>query len=75
MNGLIENNSPALTELGNMSLKAFYHSGRLFTPDSDGITGHLVRLLTQHAFENIQTRVHTIVLQAGTRPVNTSMRM
>ena len=66
MNGLIENNSPALTQLGNISLKAFYHSGRLWTKDPDGVTGHLVRLLKQHTFENIQTRVHTIILRAGT---------
>lgn len=66
MNGLIENNSPALTQLGNISLKAFYHSGRLWTKEPDGVTGHLVRLMKQHAFENIQTRVHTIVLRAGT---------
>jgi ubiquinone/menaquinone biosynthesis C-methylase UbiE len=66
MNGLIENNSPALTQLGKISLEAFYRSGRLFTPQSDGLTGQLVRLMTQHGFENIQTRVHSLVLRAGT---------
>jgi ubiquinone/menaquinone biosynthesis C-methylase UbiE len=66
MNGLIENNSPALTQLGKISLEAFYRSGRLFTPQSDGLTGQLVRLMTQHGFENIQTRVHTLVLRSGT---------
>jgi ubiquinone/menaquinone biosynthesis C-methylase UbiE len=66
MNGIIENNSPALTQLGAISLEVFYRSGRLFTPDSDGLTGHLARLMDQHAFENIQTRLHSIVLRAGT---------
>jgi ubiquinone/menaquinone biosynthesis C-methylase UbiE len=66
MNGIIENNSPALTQLGNISLETFYHSGRIFSPTSDGLTGHLVRLMKQHGFEDIQTRVHTIVLQSGT---------
>jgi ubiquinone/menaquinone biosynthesis C-methylase UbiE len=66
MKGLIENNSPALTQLGNISLEAFYRSGRLWTPDSDGVTSQLERLMTQHAFENIQTRVHILVLRPGT---------
>jgi ubiquinone/menaquinone biosynthesis C-methylase UbiE len=66
MNGLIESTSPALTLLGDISLRAFYHSGRLFEEGGDGVTGHLVRLMTQHAFKNIQTRIHTIVLQTGT---------
>jgi len=66
MNGLIENTSPALTQLGHISLETFYRSGRLFTPTSDGLTGHLVRLMTQHGFRNIQTKTHIIILRAGT---------
>ena len=66
MNGLIENNSPALTQLIKISLETFYRSGRLFTPESDGLTGQLVRLMTQHSIKNIQTQVHTITLRAGT---------
>jgi ubiquinone/menaquinone biosynthesis C-methylase UbiE len=67
MNGL-ESNSPALMQLGDICLKTFYHSGRLFTPTSDGLTGHLMRLMTQHGIKHIQTRVHTLVLRAGTAP-------
>src|SRR5579859_6398417 len=63
---VIESTSPALTKLGEMSLDIFYHSGRLFRPERDGLTGELVRLLSQHGFEHIQTRVHTLILQAGT---------
>jgi ubiquinone/menaquinone biosynthesis C-methylase UbiE len=66
MQGLIENNSPALMRLGEISLEVFFRSGRLFTPQSNGLTGELVQLLSRHRFENIQTHVHTIVLQTGT---------
>ena len=63
MNGLIENNSPALTKLGNIGLEAFYRSGRFFSPTNDGLTGHLVRLMTWHKIENIQTCMHRITLK------------
>jgi len=66
MNGLIENNSPALTRLGKISLEVFYHSGRLFTLESDGLTSRLVYLMTMHGIENVQSRIHTLVLRAGT---------
>jgi ubiquinone/menaquinone biosynthesis C-methylase UbiE len=66
MNVLVESNSPALTQLCNISLKAFAHSGRIFVPESDGLTSQLVHLLTQCAFENIETRTFPLVYQAGT---------
>ena len=61
-----ECNSPALTNLNSIALKAFYRSGRLFTASNDGVTRELVRLMTQHGIQNVQTRVHTLVYQAGT---------
>jgi ubiquinone/menaquinone biosynthesis C-methylase UbiE len=61
-----ESNSPALTELHTLLLKAFHHSGRFFTATSDGITSELVQLMTQHAIENVQSQVHTLVFRAGT---------
>jgi len=59
-------NSPALTKLCNIGLEAFHHSGRLFTASRDGVTSELPRLMTQHGFRDVQTRVHTLVYRAGT---------
>jgi ubiquinone/menaquinone biosynthesis C-methylase UbiE len=66
MNGIIENNSPALTKLHNISLQTFFRSGRLFSESNDGITGELVRLMTQHGIQDVQSQVHTLVFRAGT---------
>ena len=49
-----------------MSLETVSHSGRLFAPRGDGVTGELVRLLTQHGIQEVQTRVHTLHYRAGT---------
>jgi ubiquinone/menaquinone biosynthesis C-methylase UbiE len=65
-NIVIENNSPALTKLNSIALEAVYRSGRLFKAESSGLTGELVRLMKQHAIENVESRVHTLVYQAGT---------
>src|SRR5262249_55624685 len=63
---VVECNSPALTKLYNIALETFHRSGRLFTASRDGATSQLVRLMTQHAIEDVQTRVHTLVYRAGT---------
>jgi ubiquinone/menaquinone biosynthesis C-methylase UbiE len=62
----IESNSPALTKLNNILLETFYRSGRFFVTSSDGLTCELVRLMTQHGIEDVQTRVCTLVYRAGT---------
>jgi ubiquinone/menaquinone biosynthesis C-methylase UbiE len=61
-----ETNSPALTTLNNLVLETFYRSGHLFTPSSEGITGQLVQLLTQHEIQDVKSRVHTLVYRSGT---------
>jgi ubiquinone/menaquinone biosynthesis C-methylase UbiE len=61
-----EGNSPAMTKLWDINLKAHHHSGRFFTASSDGITRELARLMTQHAIQDVQTQVHTLVYRAGT---------
>jgi ubiquinone/menaquinone biosynthesis C-methylase UbiE len=61
-----ESNSPALTKLNNLALETFHRSGHLFTPSSDGITGQLVRFLTQHEVQDVKSRVHTLVYRSGT---------
>jgi ubiquinone/menaquinone biosynthesis C-methylase UbiE len=65
-NVVIENNSPALTKLNSIALEAVYRSGRLFEAESDGLTGRLVHLMTRHGIHDVQTRVYTLVYQAGT---------
>src|SRR5579859_2846965 len=61
-----ESNSPAMAQLWEINLKAHHHSGRFFTASSDGLTSELARLMTQHAIENVQTHIHTLVYRAGT---------
>lgn len=63
---IVENNSPALTKLGAITLETFYNSGRVFAPTTNGLTGQLVRLMTQHGFQDVQTWVHPLVYRAGT---------
>ncbi len=61
-----ESSSPALLRLCELGLDAFYQSGHFFTPNHDGVTSQLARLLSQYGCQNVQTRAHTIVYQAGT---------
>jgi len=61
-----ESNTPAFTKLYDILRETFYRSGRFFTPTNDGITCALARLMTQHGSKNVQTRVHKMVLRAGT---------
>ncbi len=63
---LPENTSPALTQLYHLLLQAFYQSGHLFTPESDGITGQLAHLLHRHGVQHVQTRSYPGEGRAGT---------
>jgi len=65
MDALIESNSPAFTKINRISLEVAYRSGRLFAARSDGVTGELVRLMTQHGIEHVQSQVHTLVIRFG----------
>jgi SAM-dependent methyltransferase len=65
-NVIIESNSPALTQLNNIALEAYHHSGRLFTASSDGVTGQLVSLMTEHGIQNVQKQLHTLAYRTGT---------
>src|SRR5215831_12898226 len=44
-NLITESSSPGLTRLNQVFIEAFYAAGHLFTPDSNGVTSQLVRLL------------------------------
>jgi ubiquinone/menaquinone biosynthesis C-methylase UbiE len=63
---LAETNSPALSRLGEPTLKAFYQAGHCFTPKSDGVVSELPCLLSQQGLENVQTRASTLEYRAGT---------
>jgi ubiquinone/menaquinone biosynthesis C-methylase UbiE len=62
-----ESNSPALDRLYHLSVQACFRSGRLFASSTDGLTGSLARLLTQHGIENVKTHIHTLVYRSGTQ--------
>ncbi|HEY0757151.1 MAG TPA: class I SAM-dependent methyltransferase [Ktedonobacteraceae bacterium] len=62
----VESSSPALVELGKLTIEAFYQSGHLAIAESDGLTRELARLLGQYGIQNVQTRAHLIEYRAGT---------
>lgn len=63
---VFESNSPALTRLSEMVLDALYRAGHLFTPDRNGVTSELARLLRQYGLQNVQTRAYELEYRAGT---------
>src|SRR5262249_37014679 len=63
---IVESNSPAVTQLWNIFLEAFFNSGHHFTLSRDGLTSELARLMTQHGFEDVQTRLYPWPYRVGT---------
>lgn len=63
---IVESSSPALSRLFALLLQAFYQAGHLFTPESDGVTSQLARLLTQYGLTEVETRTHRLQYHAGT---------
>jgi ubiquinone/menaquinone biosynthesis C-methylase UbiE len=63
---LVTSPSSALAELFELMLTALFQSGHLFTPENDGLTSHLTRLLSQAGFKDVQARVSTLEYHAGT---------
>ncbi|MBV9231493.1 MAG: class I SAM-dependent methyltransferase [Chloroflexi bacterium] len=61
-----QSSSPALLRLGQLFIQSFYRAGHFFTPDHNGVTSELVRLLRQYSFQNVQTRAHALHYRAGT---------
>lgn len=66
LDAIVENTSPALTQLMGMFTQAFRQAGHFFASDSHGVTGELPRLLRQAGLENVQTRSYMLVHRAGT---------
>ena len=56
--------SPALLQLSNLALQAFYQAGHSFQPTSEGVTGELAGLLRRHDVREVQTRVYAVEYRA-----------
>jgi ubiquinone/menaquinone biosynthesis C-methylase UbiE len=65
-NLITESSSSALKRLNQVFIEAFYRAGHLFTPDSNGVTSQLARLLHQYGLENVQTHAHALEYRGGT---------
>ncbi len=63
---VIESNSPALTQLYDLVLDAFFRAGHLFAHESCGVTNRLVGLLQQSGLQQVHTVEHLLVYHAGT---------
>jgi ubiquinone/menaquinone biosynthesis C-methylase UbiE len=61
-----QSNSPALTQLFEMLLCAFFRAGRLFTQETTGLTSRLALLLHQRGYQQVQTKAYTLEYRAGT---------
>lgn len=62
----IETNSPALTQLGQLSVQAFHRSGHIFTPETDGLTKELPHLMRRYGLQDVQTCAYALHYRAGT---------
>ncbi|HLI71629.1 MAG TPA: class I SAM-dependent methyltransferase [Ktedonobacteraceae bacterium] len=61
-----ENNSPALTRIGELGVEATYQAGHLFTAEPGGLRKELAALLKRHSIQQIQTREYVLEYRAGT---------
>ncbi|HLZ55574.1 MAG TPA: methyltransferase domain-containing protein [Ktedonosporobacter sp.] len=62
----VDKRYPALGQLTELFIQAFYQSGHLFTATPDGLTSHLLPLLQQHGLKNLRTQMHAMEFRAGT---------
>ncbi len=60
-----QSNSPASMQFCEMLLCALFRSGHLFAQESTGLTAHLAPLLSQHGYQQVQTRAYALQYQAG----------
>jgi ubiquinone/menaquinone biosynthesis C-methylase UbiE len=59
-------NSPALAQLSELMVQAFYQSGHFFRPSGEGIADDLRDLFSRHGIRNAQTRLYPLEYHAGT---------
>jgi ubiquinone/menaquinone biosynthesis C-methylase UbiE len=62
----VESNSPALSQLCEIAIKAFHHSGHTFTPETDGLVKELPALLHKSGLQDVQTHAYALECRAGT---------
>ncbi|HET8843607.1 MAG TPA: class I SAM-dependent methyltransferase, partial [Ktedonobacteraceae bacterium] len=65
-NSAIESNSPALTQITDLSIQTLHQGGYFFTPTGDGVISRLPTLLTNTNFQNVQTREIVLEYRGGT---------
>jgi ubiquinone/menaquinone biosynthesis C-methylase UbiE len=53
----VKNSSPALSQLFDLIVDAFYRAGHFFTPEGDGVISQLAPLLKRAGLQNVETRV------------------
>jgi len=61
-----ESASPALNQLGAFMIAAFARAGHFFTPERNGVSTQLARLLRQHGLQDVQTCEHVLECRVGT---------
>jgi ubiquinone/menaquinone biosynthesis C-methylase UbiE len=61
-----ESTSPAMSQFYEILLGALFRSGRLFTQESSGLTGHLASLLNRQGFQKVQAQEYALQYRAGT---------
>src|SRR6202022_2498932 len=63
---VIESRSPALTQLYDLVLDAFFQGGHLFEGEGRGVTSRLAGLLRQSGLQHVQTKEHALLFRSGT---------
>ncbi len=61
-----ESSSSTLLQLAKLLFEAFCQAGHFFTPNPNGVTSGLARVLQQADFRDIHTHPHAIEYRAGT---------
>lgn len=61
-----ESSSPTMLRLTELFLQATRQAGYTFSPESNGVTKELADVLTQHGFQDVQTRSYALQYHAGT---------
>ncbi len=69
----VKNASPALNQLFDLIVEAFYRAGYLFTQQGDGVISQLAPLLERAGLQNVETRVWVRERQAATAEGQTSV--
>jgi len=61
-----DSTNSALTQLGELAVQAFSNAGHLFTPESEGLTKQLERLLREAGLQDVQRSAYALECRAAT---------